>query len=485
MQADTLNNTKLAVPSVTASDEMAARADRAIYAAETLDPVSTWEQVEREFVEARKASDAAVDDDDFKVSRPIHAAYRAARDVLMASTAPSWHAVTTKASTFLATWGAASDQRCRYVVAAKNLLEVATSLAESGSAAPDPISVMAASGYAEQVCYFLAHDRDGYADWAVGLGNVHALARAAEGMAADIRALAASSPVQHGLAAEVRSAVWFGQSSLLDAVKADGGVGGQPQGLVSKYLEAVRTSEVIGVEVDAAFAPGSAASTSERDAVNKSYETAMDVADSILQQIIDRPVSTVAQLAEKFQLAVDRWFFGAIGETLTDPAFVRKIVSERDAERWIIGRIFQDLRRLSGRTSAQRDACDVDHLSDDFATAIRTHDALDTKKGLTPSEVTALSQADHDLTAVPNAVFDLTPASRSGVAFQLIAAMGQLDIVQQAVSDDADRAADCIRTAVTNAIRVLGLPFDYRTAEFFLGDALGDLDGANRPGLAR
>lgn len=454
-------------------------AGKAVDVAEALD--ASWESVERRFVEASAASDAVLDHDDLEATRPIHAAFRAAREALMASAAPNWGGVATKAAAFLQNWGATGFEKSRYVAAAQSLLTSANSLAEGPAAEADPIRVMAATGYAEQVCYYLANDPDGYANWAVGRGNVPDLARDAEGLASDIRALVAPFPVQHGLSAEVRSAVWFGQSAILNAM----GVAEQPQELTAKYHEATRTAELIGTDLDAAFATGSPASPSEKEAVNERYEAAMDAADGLLQEIIDRPASTVAQLAEKYQLAFDRWFFGSVGETLTDPAFVHKITSERDAERWIIGRIFQDLRRLSGGTSAQRAGCDVDHLSDDFANAIRTHDALDTKKGLTPSEVTALAQADHDLTAVPNAVFELTPASRSGVAFQLLAAMGQLDIVQHAVSDDADRAADCIRTAVANAIRVLGLPFDHRTAEFFTGGALGDLDGANRPGPAR
>lgn len=127
--------------------------------------------------------------------------------------------------------------------------------------------------------------------------------------------------------------------------------------------------------------------------------------------------------------------------------------------------------------------CEVDGLSDDMSKAIRAYNNLDAKgPKLTPREILAYTRAESDLSAVPQAVLRLQPSSKGGVALQLLTAMGQLDHVQNAISDDADFAADLIRTAVANAIRVLDLPFDGCIATFFMGDALGADSSAQKRG---
>ncbi len=116
--------------------------------------------------------------------------------------------------------------------------------------------------------------------------------------------------------------------------------------------------------------------------------------------------------------------------------------------------------------------CEVSSLSGEMFDALSTfeeHDAKDTT-ALPPKEGLAYSRAEHDLSAIPSAALRLKPASKGGVAFQLVAAMGQLHAVQHAASDEADDAADLIRGAVANAIRVLDLPITPLVAKFFMGD---------------
>lgn len=124
--------------------------------------------------------------------------------------------------------------------------------------------------------------------------------------------------------------------------------------------------------------------------------------------------------------------------------------------------------------------CEVSSLSGEMFDALSTfeeHDVKDTTT-LPPNDRLAYSRAGHDLSAIPSAALRLLPASKGGVAFQLVAAMGQLHAVQHAVSDDADEAANLIRAAVANAIRVLDLPIMPLVAKFFMGDALSEADDA-------
>ena len=122
--------------------------------------------------------------------------------------------------------------------------------------------------------------------------------------------------------------------------------------------------------------------------------------------------------------------------------------------------------------------CEVSSLSSEMFDAVSTFEELDANDtsatALSPKDILAYSRAENDLSAIPSAALRLMPASKGGVAFQLVAAMGQLHAVQHAASDEADDAADLIRSAVANAIRVLDLPITPLVAKFFMGDALGD-----------
>lgn len=142
---------------------------------------------------------------------------------------------------------------------------------------------------------------------------------------------------------------------------------------------------------------------------------------------------------------------------------------------------------MEGRFSATGDhtaECEVERLSDDFSGAIRTHDQLDRKENaLTPQEVDALTRAEDALSTIRSSALNHLPRNRSGLAFQLLVAAGHLDVVQHSATVDADASAKLIRTAIANTLRVLGLPFDYRAAQYFLGPVADDLDGRVRQGL--
>lgn len=142
---------------------------------------------------------------------------------------------------------------------------------------------------------------------------------------------------------------------------------------------------------------------------------------------------------------------------------------------------------MEGRFSATGDhtaECEVERLSDDFSGAIRTHDQLDRKgNALTPQEVDALTRAEDALSTIRSSALNHLPRNRSGLAFQLLVAAGHLDAVQYATTDDADASAKLIRTAIANTLRVLGLPFDYRAAQYFLGPVADDLGDHVRQGL--
>lgn len=142
---------------------------------------------------------------------------------------------------------------------------------------------------------------------------------------------------------------------------------------------------------------------------------------------------------------------------------------------------------IEGQFSATGDhtaECEVERLSGDFSGAIRTHDQLDRKENaLTPQEVDALTRAEDALSTIRSNALNHLPRNRSGLAFQLLVAAGHLDAVQHSATVDADASAKLIRTAIANTLRVLGLPFDYRAAQYFLGPVADDLDGRVRQGL--
>ena len=237
--------------------------------------------------------------------------------------------------------------------------------------------------------------------------------------------------------------------------------------LLATYREAQDAAEARGIEVDAAFAQGSTADEVERDAAGKAYEAALCRADALLETIVDRPVEAADQLVIKHQLAADRWLLGNKGETLTDRHFVNRIASEKEATRWIMGRVHQDLQRLAGIEGE----CRVARQAARFAEAVVRHRQLDGAKGAIV-EAECAAQWHTMIAAEVTAQAD-TPTSRAGVAFQLLCAVGEIDTVENGGDDDAkEEAAEKIRFAVANAIAALGLPFDAETAQFFLGDRL-------------
>lgn len=122
--------------------------------------------------------------------------------------------------------------------------------------------------------------------------------------------------------------------------------------------------------------------------------------------------------------------------------------------------------------------CEVSRLSDEWSTALRTQHRLDAKAERTDRERADLLAAEARLSGLNDEVFEHLPRTRAGVAFQLLAAAGRVPHVRHAVTDEAKALAEKnIVSAITNAIRVLGLPFDYRAGPYFVGPDLDDLDG--------
>jgi len=122
--------------------------------------------------------------------------------------------------------------------------------------------------------------------------------------------------------------------------------------------------------------------------------------------------------------------------------------------------------------------CEVSRLSDEWSTALRTQHRLDAKAERTDREQADLLAAEARLSDLNDEVFEHLPRTRAGVAFQLLVAAGRVPHVRHAVTDEAKALAEKnIVSAITNAIRVLGLPFDYRAGPYFVGPDLDDLDG--------
>ncbi len=121
----------------------------------------------------------------------------------------------------------------------------------------------------------------------------------------------------------------------------------------------------------------------------------------------------------------------------------------------------------------------VEEASDDFSNALREQMRLEDL----PERDEAHQAAWAALNEAEDRVRASVPTTRAGVASQLLAAIGDLDVVRAGTTEDfKEQAEERIRSALVSAIRVLGLPFDYRAAEFYVGDRLADLDGRDRPG---
>lgn len=132
----------------------------------------------------------------------------------------------------------------------------------------------------------------------------------------------------------------------------------------------------------------------------------------------------------------------------------------------------------------------VEALDEEFSEVIRTFNRLDEKQvsgdGLTAEEQAEYDKADRRLDEIQDGAFSEPPVTRGGVAFQLIVAASMIDRVYGGSTEQIRSTASAnIRTALANAIRALGLPFDYRAAQYFMGPQLDDLDGRDRGGLAK
>lgn len=132
----------------------------------------------------------------------------------------------------------------------------------------------------------------------------------------------------------------------------------------------------------------------------------------------------------------------------------------------------------------------VDALDDEFSGVVRTYQTLDeknvSKEGLTPEEHARFERAGARLDEIREAAFAEPPMTRSGMAFQLLVAASMVDRCEAGSTEEIRlSAAENIRTTLANAIRVMGLPFDYRAAQYFMGPQMDDLDGRDRGGPVR
>ena len=315
-----------------------------------------WDRLVTRFHETDEASDRAADleaesppgpeDEALRErNKPIHAAWREARDALLGHPAPHWAGLALKAKVMLRVFGDGDDKAPRWERAAADFQKAAEALGDGDPTKADSIGVLSARGHAEQIAYFLANRPDGYAAWGMTPDHIADLASAVDRIQTESRDLADAAGLQ-GMSALAFDAVWIG--------------------------------------------------------------------------------------------------------------------------------------RIPG------DPCPVELLADDFSDVLRSHGELDERKDLAPAEEARLDALDKRLWSIPDDAFASIPTTKTGVAFQLLCAAGQIERVArgttEAIKEDAE---EVIIQALANAIRALGLPFDSRTAEFFMGNRLADLDGARQPGPAR
>lgn len=317
---------------------------RSVAAAEAQE--SEWGVTEAAYLRAAEASDDAsalemtATTDLSEAHRSIHSTYLEARSRLMHTTAPHWAAIGAKADAFLKRWG--DDETSRYAKAARSLAETAAKIGNGSPGAAELIDVMSARGSAEQLCYYLAHDNDGYRAWAVSLGSVGEIASEAEAMASETRQMARANDAQLAVSAADVGAVWFSEGPANDS--------------------------------------------------------------------------------------------------------------------------------------------DPEHLSDQMSLAIR--EASLRRPSASPAELERAAMGEACIGEIEDRAFVERPTTQTGLAFQLLVAAGEVEVAQFGTTgEQKEVAAENIRTALSNAIRLMGLPFDYRTAEFYLGKRLCDLAGRRRAGL--
>lgn len=322
-------------------------AERAVRAA--ADPTS-WEAIADAYLEAEQASNEAtareadaVGDGVHNANQPIHAAWKRARSRLLDHPSPHWGALALKATLFQRMWDSSGCCDTRYARAARRLAEAADVIDECDPCTADPIDVLTARGSAEQLCYYLAHDGDGYKDWAIG-GHVAQIAAEAEGILAESRNLARLNPRALGLSAAVIDAVWLGQ---LPTGVEDEASDRPPtwDDLLARYEAAQAAATRLSDDQEAL---PTTISPSGHDAFEKQVEAAWVAVDEAHAELINYPVTDAGSLARKIQLGADRWVFQSRDDTLSDPAFVQRSIDGREAEPWLWARLYEDALRLAG-----------------------------------------------------------------------------------------------------------------------------------------
>lgn len=133
---------------------------------------------------------------------------------------------------------------------------------------------------------------------------------------------------------------------------------------------------------------------------------------------------------------------------------------------------------VPGEADQPKSSC-RDVLSDAFSTAVR-------QMAMAENDSPQMRAAYAEIDRIEDAVFLEAPVDKSELAFQLLVAVGELECIEAGSTPEiVDRANANVRLAICNAITLMGMPFDYRTAEYYLGDRLADHDGRSGPGLAK
>jgi hypothetical protein len=118
-----------------------------------------------------------------------------------------------------------------------------------------------------------------------------------------------------------------------------------------------------------------------------------------------------------------------------------------------------------------QDSCPVLSQADQFAKSLTILGETDGEQGA--GIEAACEDAWRAMIAAEAAAEEAMPTTPAGVAFQLLCAAGEIEAVENGATEQiTERAMTVIRAAIANAIAVLNLPHDTKTAEYFLGAEL-------------
>ncbi len=449
---------------VTALEQLAGRGD------------GDWDESLRAYEAASAASDACTEQetlrdlpkDEWEANQRVHSAWKVARQRLIHSPAPTWAGLGIKTAAFVRYF----DDDTKWCGAAQTLIDICKQIGSIPPDQADAVDVLVASGSAEQIAFYLANSKDGYREWACDVGAVTELASTVELIVREARSLAEETEAGRAMSAAARSAVWFKQipAGFDTLVAKNKSV--PPAADPVTWASLTDRLETLRIRRDAASQVSDRTGAPEDDKV---WDAADDLWSACMEEVINFPAETYSHIALKLQLGADRWVFDNLGETITDPDQLAKAAEGDEATRWYTARIYMDLQRLAGVEGE----CQASAQAKRFSAALKVHNELDGKRGASPAEEAECEAQWKTMLAAEAALPTITPASRAGVAFQLLHACGEIEAATRA-PDEADREAcgERIQQAIVGAINALGLPYDPLTAEFYVGPALENLGSA-------